>query len=158
MATTRPAEVELSVPDDVPERRLAAVRRHFEQLARYSNEPLVVRATVRHAHGGHGERPYTVDAHIRSGSSRTLAAHVSAPGPDAAAEAAADRLRRQLRRVAGADVAQRDEPRTLQRALADLGLGERARPWLKPPEEREIVRQRTYSDNPPGDYGLVEPE
>jgi ribosome-associated translation inhibitor RaiA len=155
MATTRPAEVELSVPDAVPERQLAAVRRHFEQLARYSNEPLVVRVTVRQAHGGHGERPYTVDAHITSGSSRTLAAHVSAPGADAAAEAAADRLRRQLRRVAGADVAQRDEPRTLQRALGDLGLGEPARPWLKPSEEREIVRQRTYSDNPQSTYQAI---
>src|SRR3954452_346508 len=134
MPTTRPAEVELSVPDGVPERHHAAVRQHFEQLARYSDAPLVVRATVRQVHGGHGERPYTVDAHIRSGSGRPLAAHVSAPGADAAAEAAANRLRRQLRRVAGADIAQRDEPRTLQRALADLGVGERAGPWLKPPE------------------------
>jgi ribosome-associated translation inhibitor RaiA len=155
MATTRPAEIELSVSDDVPERQLEAVRRPFEQLARYSSEPLVVRAIVRREHGGHGERPYIVDAHIRSGPSRILAAHVSAPAADAAAEAAADRLRRQLRRVADADVAQRNEPRTLQRALTDLGLGEPARPWLKPPEERDIVRQRTYSESPQSTYEAI---
>jgi ribosome-associated translation inhibitor RaiA len=155
MATTRPAEVELSVPDDVPERQLDAVRRHFEQLARYSSEPIVVRVTVRQAHDGRGARPYIVDAHLRSGSERTLAAHASAPGADAAAEAAADRLRRQLRRVADADVAVRNDPRTLRSALADLGAGEPARPWLKPPEEREIVRQHTYSESPQSTYEAI---
>jgi ribosome-associated translation inhibitor RaiA len=155
MATTRTADVELSVPDDVPERQLASVRRHFEQLARYSSEPLVVRVTVRQAHAGQGERPYIVDAHVRFGTSRTLAAHASAPAADTAAEAAADRLRRQLSRVAGAAVALRNDPRTLRGALADLGLGAPERPWLKPPEEREIVRERTFSDSPESTYEAI---
>jgi ribosome-associated translation inhibitor RaiA len=156
MATTRPAEVELSVPDDVPERQLAAVRRRFELLARYADEPLVVHATVRRAHAGQGKRPYIVDAYVvRTGTSRALAAHASAPGADAAAEKAADRLRRQLRRVVGADVALRNDPRTLQRALADLAPAQPARPRLKPPDEREIVRRRTYSDHPQSTYEAI---
>src|SRR3954453_21870701 len=132
MGTTRPAEVELSVPDDVPERQLAAVRRHFELLARYSDKPLVVSATVRRAHAGQGERPYIVDARVvLAGRSRALAAHASAPGADAAAEKAADRLRRQLRRVVGADIDPADDPRQLQRALAELAPAQPARPRLK---------------------------
>jgi ribosome-associated translation inhibitor RaiA len=157
MATTRPAEVELSVPDDVPERQLAAVRRHFELLARYADEPLVVHATVRRTHAGQGKRPYIVDAYVvRTGTSRALAAHASAPGAEAAAEKAADRLRRQLRRVVGADVALRNDPRTLQRALADLAPAQPARPRLKPPDEREDVVVHRLDD---GEHiGLLHPQ
>jgi ribosome-associated translation inhibitor RaiA len=156
MATTQPAQVELSVPDELPEGQLAAIRQRLEQLSRYTDEPLVVRATVRQAHAGHGERPCVVDAHVVfSRTSRTLAVHVSGPGPAAAGEAAAERLRRQLRRVVDADVALRDDPRTLRGALADLAAVERPRPRMKPPEERGIVRQRTYSETPQSTYEAI---
>jgi hypothetical protein len=95
-----------------------------------------------------------IDAHLVH-QGRVLAAHASAPGADAAAEEAADRLRRQLRRVVGAEVALRDEPRTIRRALADLPLATSVPSPRKPPEEREIVRRRTYPDRPQSTYEAI---
>jgi ribosome-associated translation inhibitor RaiA len=142
--------IEMEVEGGIPRPQSAAARRHFEALGRYADEPLELRATLRRAHGGHGSRPYQVDAQLVH-DGRVLAAHTSAPGADAAAAEAADRLRRQLRRVVGAEVALRNDPRTLRRALADLSF-EPVPGRRKPPEEREIVRRRTYADRPESTY------
>jgi ribosome-associated translation inhibitor RaiA len=146
--------IDLEVEEGVPGPQRAAARRYLESIARYTDEPIDVRATVRRAHGGHGVRPYIVDAHLVH-DGRVLAAHASAPGADAAAKEAADRLRRQLRRVVGADVALRNEPRSLRGALADLPLDEGAPAPPKPPEEREIVHRRTYADRPESTYEAI---
>lgn len=146
--------IEIGFEDGIPEAQRNAVRRYLEALQRYTDEPIDVRATVRRAHGGRGARPYVVDASLLY-QGRTLAAHASRPGPDAAAEEAADRLRRQLRRVVGADVALRNEPRTIARALADLPLDQPSPPTRKPSEEREIVRRRTYADRPEATYEAI---
>jgi hypothetical protein len=81
---------------------------------------------------------------------RTLAAHTTGRTPVDATQAAIDRLRDQLRRVVDADVALRNEPRTIAKALRDLEhrLPDRPQRSPKPPEEREIVHRRTYVDVP----------
>jgi ribosome-associated translation inhibitor RaiA len=146
--------VELDVQDPVPDSQQAAARRRFEALSRYADGPIDVRARLRRAHGGRGARPYVVDARLRY-AGRELAAHAAGPDPGVAAEEAADRLRRQLRRVVGADVAQRDGPGTLQRALADLPFTEARLESRKPPQERRLVRRRTYAEHPESTYEAI---
>ncbi|MEA2384908.1 MAG: hypothetical protein QOH72_4879 [Solirubrobacteraceae bacterium] len=81
---------------------------------------------------------------------RLIAAHAAGRSAKEAADAAADRLGRQMRRLVGADVAQRNEPRVIRAALETLpaDTGHRPQARLKPPEEREIVRRRPYLDVP----------
>jgi ribosome-associated translation inhibitor RaiA len=146
--------IDLEVEDRVPESQRAAARRRFEALSRYADDPIDVHARLRSLHSGRGAQPYTVDAELRY-RGRSFAAHVSGPAAAAAAEEAADRLRRQLRRVVGADVALRNEPRTLQRAIADLPFRDPAPATGKPPEEREIVRGHTYADHPQSTYEAI---
>jgi hypothetical protein len=68
-----------------------------------------------------------------------------------------ERLRRQIRRVADVGVALRNEPQAIRTALDDLTLDTTHRPEarLKPPEDRRIVRQRTYADAPVGTLDAV---
>src|SRR5690242_9985762 len=108
--------IELEAEPGIPAAQRTAARQRFELLQRFSREPLDVRAVLRRAPRG---RPYQVDAELFY-QGRTFAAHVSAPGASAAADEAAERLRRQLRRVVDADVAPRNDARTLQKALAEL--------------------------------------
>jgi ribosome-associated translation inhibitor RaiA len=138
----------LEVADEVAPGQRDAIRRHFGGLSDHD-----VRVTLRRAHGGRGARPFVVDASFNY-EGRTLAAHASGPSPKTAAERAADRLQRQLRRVIDAGVAQRDDPRTLRRALTDLALDEHAAP-RKPPEDRQIVHRRTYADHPESTYEAI---
>ena len=104
----------LNVTDEVPPAQRDAVRRHFEALSGHD-----VSATVARVHGGRGARPFVVDASLQH-DGRTLAAHTSGPSPKTAAERAAERLQRQLRRVTDAGVALRNDPRTLRKAITDL--------------------------------------
>jgi hypothetical protein len=103
---------------------------------------------------GRSRGRYVVDASVLFGPigepARVLAAHVAAPGSAEATEEAVERLRRQLRRVVGAELAERNEPDEIQKALESLPLERTHRPEAdaKPPEERQIVRRRTYSDHP----------
>jgi ribosome-associated translation inhibitor RaiA len=137
------------VPPDLVEQ----MRRKVAELGRLLDDPPVgVRLTVRPGPSGagpHSKRPFVADASAPL-PGRVLAAHALGPTPMTAAEAAVERLRRQLRRVVGTDVALRNEPRTIARAIADLRRGARARPEasLKPPEERRIVHRHTYSERP----------
>jgi ribosome-associated translation inhibitor RaiA len=94
------------------------------------------RLTLRRAHQ-RAKRPYVADAVVRFGG-RPLRAHTTGGTPVEAAEAAAEHLRRQLRRVVDAGVALRNEPRVLDRPEPDL----------KPPEERRIVHRRPYLSVP----------
>jgi ribosome-associated translation inhibitor RaiA len=146
--------VELEVQDPVPDSQRAAARRRFEALNRYADGPIDVRARLRRAHGGRGARPYVVDAQLRY-DGRALAAHASGPDAGVAAKEAADRLRRQLRRVVGADVAQRHSPGTLRRVLADLPFADDRLEAQRPPEERRIVRRRTYAEHPQSTYEAI---
>jgi ribosome-associated translation inhibitor RaiA len=138
----------LEVADEVPPAQPDAVRRHFDALSEHD-----VRATVRRAHGGRRASPFVVDASLNH-DGRTLAAHTSGPSPRTAAERAAERLQRQLRRVIDVGVALRKDPRTLRRARTDVSLDQHAAP-PKPPEERQIVQGRNYADHPESTYEAI---
>jgi ribosome-associated translation inhibitor RaiA len=135
--------------EGIPRDEIDAARERVAALERFVDDPPVsVRVTVRHMHPG-SRRPYVADADTRY-DGRWLAAHAAAPSPLEAVDQVTDRLRRQLRRVVGADVALRNEPRTIQNELDDLEPDRENRPEaaLKPPEEREIVYRHTYADKP----------
>jgi ribosome-associated translation inhibitor RaiA len=135
--------------EGIPRDEIDAARERVAALARFVDDPPEsVRVTVRHMNPG-SRRPYVADADAGY-DGRSLAAHAAAPSPLEAVDEVTDRLRRQLRRVVGADVALRNEPRTIERALEDLDpdRGNRPEAELKPPEEREIVYYRTYADKP----------
>jgi ribosome-associated translation inhibitor RaiA len=137
--------VDVSASEDIPPERVEAARRHLEALGRYTDEPLAVRLTLRRG----GRNRFVADAStVFEG--RVLASHATGPAPDLSAEAVAARLRRQLRRIVDAGVALRNDPALIAKALDDLEPGRLHRPEAraKPPEEREIVRRRTYSDHP----------
>jgi ribosome-associated translation inhibitor RaiA len=142
-----PVEVHAAAP--VPRSQLESARRRLEQLQRSTDDPIEhLRLTLRRG-PERSKRPYVADASaVVKG--RVLAAHVSGPTAEEAAEAVAERLRRQLRRIAGAEVARRDEPDEIRRALAAVAPDVRHRPEkrLKAPEDRRLVRRRTYASTP----------
>lgn len=146
--------IDVTVDVDMPSEQVEAVRQDLASLDRFTDEPIVgARLTVRHG-PNRTENRYVADASVLFGPvgepARVLAAHVAGPTPAEATESVVERLRRQLRRVVGAEVAERNEPREIQRALESLPLEPTHVPEadLKPPEERQIVRRRTYSDHP----------
>jgi ribosome-associated translation inhibitor RaiA len=149
-----PLRLELVVADGIGGAQLVAARRCLERLGRYSDEPLDLTATMRRAHGGRGNRPYHVDARLVY-RGRVLAAHVSARGLSLAADEAALQLRRQLRRIVGTDVALRNDPRTLQRALTERPAEDFPPAGPKPPEDRRLVSRRTYADHPESTYEAI---
>jgi ribosome-associated translation inhibitor RaiA len=149
-------DVKLTADREISGREAEEARKRFEALERYVDGSLTwARLTLRRG-SPHARRPYVADA---SGEfeGRRLAAHAAAESPAKAAEAVADRLRRQLRRVVDSDVARRNEPRVMEAALAGLELDPVHRPEarLKPPEEREIVYRRTYTSVPMGTVEAV---
>jgi hypothetical protein len=79
-----------------------------------------------------------------------LAAHATAPTPVEATDAVVRRLRRQMRRIVDSDVAVRNDPRTIRKAIDDFRQADRPLPvqQLKAPEEREIVSRRSYAASP----------
>jgi ribosome-associated translation inhibitor RaiA len=132
---------------DVPAAEVERARAEIAQLDRYADPERFqgARLTLRRAHR-RGKRPYVADAVVRF-DGRPFRAHTTGGTPGEAAEAAAERLRRQVRRLVDSDVALRNEPRVIEKALADLPPLERMhRPEadLKPPDERQIVHRRTY--------------
>jgi ribosome-associated translation inhibitor RaiA len=143
-------DIELTVADDVPQGQMHEVRRQLERLEKIVDPPPpAVRLTLRGGGGGEGRHVYVADA-TAPYARRLVAAHVTGPTVLETTERAVERLRRQLRRVIDADVALRNEPRTLAKAVEDLGRQTRMHPdiRLKPPEQRRIVHHRAYADRP----------
>ena len=145
---------------ELPPDEVQRIRDLASDLERVTDDPPpAVRLTVRpgpRGAGPHGRRPFVADASAPV-PGRLLAAHALGPTPMSAAEAAVDRLRRQLRRIVGAEVALRNEPRTIARAVEDLRREERPQPPIrrKPPEEREIVHRHAYDDEPESTYTAI---
>jgi ribosome-associated translation inhibitor RaiA len=141
--------VEVHAGKEIPREQVEAARRRIESLDELVSRPLEgARLTLRRG-PGRSKSPFVGDAHVVF-DGRVLAAHAAGLSPAEAADAVVERLRRQLRRVVGAEVAQRNEPAAIQKALAALesDRGHRPEARLKPPEEREIVHRRTYADSP----------
>ena len=141
--------VDVTASPDVPREKAAAARTRMASLERYAGDPLTgARVTLRRG-SNRSKRSFVADASVVFGG-RVLASHAAGVTPDQAVDEVVDRLRRQLRRVADAEVARRNEPAVIQKALADLEPDRAHRPEarLKPPEEREIVHRRTYAPGP----------
>ncbi|MDX6659727.1 MAG: hypothetical protein QOJ55_549 [Solirubrobacteraceae bacterium] len=146
----RADEVEVAVHavDDLPRGEREAAGRRIASLAEYTDEPLLgARLTLRRLGHPPTKRPWVADASALV-NGRLMAAHTTGPTAVTAADEAADRLRRQLRRAAGTEVAQRDEPVAIRAALEALGLDRVQRPEArrKPPEQRRVVHRKVYGD------------
>jgi ribosome-associated translation inhibitor RaiA len=105
--------VVLKADKEIPDDEVQAARARIEKLERYMRQPPPggVRLTLRKRNSGRdlAKRPYVADADMRL-DGRVLAAHADGPTAADAAEEVAQRLRRQIRDVVGAEVAQRNEP------------------------------------------------
>ena len=125
-----------------------AIRQRFATLQSYSPHPLTgMRLTLRRGKA-HAKRPWSADASVLYGQDgRVLAAHVAARNALEATDLVLERLRKQLRRVATTD---REAGERL-----DLDTTHRPEARLKPAEEREIVRRRTYADAPVGTWDAI---
>jgi hypothetical protein len=133
-------EVQVHTDESIPRRLAQEARELLAGLQRYVGRPLLgARLTLRQDSPG-ADRPFAADATVLM-NGRPVAAHTAGRSPREAAELAVDSLRRQLRDLVAAEVAQRNEPRTRERPI---------REWraFKPPEERAIVRRRTYVATP----------
>ncbi len=145
----RRIEVEVHSDAQIRRREVDAARRAIAAVERYVDEPVLgARLTLRRI-SPKAARPYVADATVLL-DGRLVAAHAAGRDPKEAAEAAADRLRRQIRRLVGADVAQRNEPRAIREALESLPAEPMHRPeaHIKRPDERRIIRRLPYVDVP----------
>jgi ribosome-associated translation inhibitor RaiA len=150
--------VQLKAAAGVPKEQAEAAREEVESVLGYVGEPPPgpIRLTLRRGERSAPAWEYVADADVRV-DGRALAAHATGPSAVEAANRAAERLRRQLRRVVGGEVAQRNEPAAIRRALESLPAETRHRPeaGLKPPEEREIVHRATYANEPSSTLAAV---
>lgn len=147
----RALNIELKTSKDVPEEQVEAVRRRVAKLERYMREPPAgaLRVTVRKLGGRPSGLEYVIDADMRF-EGRTIAAHVMGHTADEAADELVSRMREQIRSVVGSEIAQRNEPAAIRKALESLPYRRHHRPEkrVKPPGERRIVHRRTYSSRP----------
>ena len=149
MSAATTLEVSVSAARDIPSRDVDEARRRMAALAKYASRQLSDARIVLRRGGPHATQPFIADASVRF-DGRLLAAHAAGATASEAAGHAADRLRRQLLRVAEASKEHRSERSAVEQAIAALELDARDRPHraLKPAEQRQIVHRRTYADQP----------
>jgi ribosome-associated translation inhibitor RaiA len=143
--------------EHIPREQVDAARAEFAKLEHYVDHPPEgARLTLRQGGGSFPERDFVADASVLF-NGRVLAAHTAGPTPAEATEEAVERLRRQLRRVVRSDVASRNEPEVIAKALDDIAPDRRHRPpaQIKDPDERSIVQGHTYADLPVGTLSAV---
>jgi len=147
-------DVDITFADGVPRGELDDARRELSSLERFLRHPPEgARLTVRRV--DHPKRPYVADASLLY-DGRYVATHATGRTPLDAVRAVVDRMRHQLRRSVGAEIALRDDPRAIRRALEDLVHDIEHRPQgRKPPEERRIVHRRTYAARPESTYEAI---
>ena len=135
--------VEIHAPGDLPDTTRDEIRERLAGLARYTDEPIQsVRLTLRRPETRAARSRWVADASLVL-NGRPLAAHATGSGERQAVKEVADRLRRQMRRVADAGVALRNE------------VEHRPRPRLKPPELRDIIPRRTAYPFPETTFDAV---
>ncbi len=151
-------DVRITVERELPRDELERIRERIATLARYTKSPPQnLRLTLRVAGANRAARKhYVADASMLV-DGRLLAAHATGVTALAATEEVAERLRRQLRRIVGTEVARRDQPDELRRAASEVQFEVRHRPVarLRPPEEREIVAFLKVSSEPESTLGAV---
>jgi uncharacterized protein (DUF2267 family)/ribosome-associated translation inhibitor RaiA len=143
-----PGWVELHAPSDLPPGEAAEARALLGSIERYTDQPILgARLTLRPPETRKARMRWIADASV-SVDGRTLAAHTTGKTAIAATNAAVNRLRRQLRRVVGQEVALRNEPRVLAKELTELAHVAAHRPerHVKAPSERRIVHRRRVPD------------
>jgi ribosome-associated translation inhibitor RaiA len=137
--------VEITAPRDLPDAKREQIREQMVKLARYTNQPIqLVRLTLRRPETRVARSRWDADATLEL-PGRQVSAHATGSDPVHAAKQVAHRLRRQMRRVADAEAAMRNEPRVIEQALEGRAHDRkhRSRPRQKPAELREIIPQRT---------------
>jgi ribosome-associated translation inhibitor RaiA len=152
------ADIEVTAPEDAPPDQIEAAREKLASLERSTGQPILgTRLTLRHPQTRKARDIWVADASVLV-NGRLVAAHATGSTPAQAADAVTDRLRRQVRRLAGSEVALRNEPRVIQRALASLDHDRAHRPGRsgKPAGERRIVHRRTVEDDPKPTLQAVE--
>jgi ribosome-associated translation inhibitor RaiA len=87
-------DVKLTVDREISGREAEEARKRFEALERYADGSLTWAGLTLRRGSPHARRPYVADASVEF-EGRRLAAHAAAESPAKAAEAVADRLRRQ---------------------------------------------------------------
>jgi len=130
--------IEVHLPADLPRSERREILDRFERLARYTNDPIEgVRITLRRPATRAARRRWVADASLVL-NGRRLASHATGTSAPQAAKEAADRLNRQMRRVADAAVALRNDRRAIKSALAHVTRERRhrPRPSLKRPDLR----------------------
>jgi ribosome-associated translation inhibitor RaiA len=153
-----PANVQVTVEGGLPRADYVYVRDRIASLARYTRKPPEdARLTLRVGGASRtARRFYVADATVLV-RGRLLVAHATGPTAHAATDVVCDRLRRQMRRLVGAEVAQRNEPSVTGKPSSDAGVDgqHRAGERIKPPEQREIVTVRKVPDEPETTLGAV---
>ncbi|MEA2146127.1 MAG: hypothetical protein QOG59_1714, partial [Solirubrobacteraceae bacterium] len=120
--------IEVHAPDGLSPSERGEIRERFARLVRDTDEPIEeLRLTLRHPETRTARLRWVADASLVLGG-RRLAAHTAESHALPAAKEAADRLERQMRRVADAPVALRNDRRAIQRALAHLAHEHKHRP------------------------------
>jgi ribosome-associated translation inhibitor RaiA len=151
--------VQVTVEGQLSQAEVDRARERVAGLAKYTRGPLEnARLTLRVGGASRAARTFFIADASVTVDGRLLAAHAAGPTAGAAAEAVSDRLRRQMRRIVGVEVARRNEPAVIAEAASDLGFNPGNRPAaarLKPPEEREIVTVRTVPSEPESTLGAV---
>jgi ribosome-associated translation inhibitor RaiA len=155
--TLTPDMVELHAPKDLPTSAAAEARELMASLQRYTELPILsARLTLRHPDTRAARRRWIADASVNV-DGRLLAAHVTGPSPTDAAEAAVDRLRRQLRRLVGREVALRDEPRVIEKELSVIPHEVVHRPERQGGEARgrRIAHEIRVPDEPTSTFDAI---
>jgi ribosome-associated translation inhibitor RaiA len=153
------ARVKVTAEDGITPEEAAHARDQIAALAHYSGRPLEnARLTLRVGGANRPARTFFVaDASVEV-NGRRRAAHATGPTPELAAQEASDRLRRQMRRVAGADAERRNERAVIAKAASAVGfeVRHRPRPGLKPAEQREIVTFLRVPSEPESTWGAID--
>ena len=142
--------VEIAISEEVPRGDAEIVRHDAAEFFELLHEPASqARLTVR-VKSNHAKQPFVADASVLVGA-RAIAAHATGRTAIEAADAARERLARQLGRIAQND----GRPRMAELEPLPPERVYRPEAALKPPAKRRIVHRRTYLDLPLGTRDAV---
>jgi ribosome-associated translation inhibitor RaiA len=146
--------VEIALGEGITGADAEAVRQSVAELPAYLHQPVSrARLTVRRIGSARVERRYVADANVIV-NDRLIAAHAAGTTALEAAGAARDRLRRQVRRVAGKGRHRRNGKRPEEALPVDLA--HRPEAGVTPPSQRRVVRRRPYLSVPLGTLDAID--